>query len=562
MPVINFTYKELYKQLGKTLDNEELINTLPMISSDVESYTDEEVKAEFFPNRPDYYSIEGIVRSLKGYYEIETGLPEYTVNESDETITVDEKLENIRPYVATCLVKGITITEEELINIMEFQEHLHWVIGRDRKKVAIGIHDLDKVKGPFFYKAGIPDEDRFIALESTDELTLNEILEEHDKGKKYSKLLEDKEYYPLIVDSQGNIMSMPPIINSDLTKLTTQTTNLFIDVTGTDYKAVTNALNIIACNLAEHDGVTIEQMQIKYPYHDDVNYPQLDPQIIDVHTSTASQYIGLDLTAEKIIETLEKTRFNAEKLDDETIRVTVPRYRIDILHEVDIIENIALGYGFNDLPAELPSFSTIANPDAKREFDKILEQVMIGLGFTEIKSLMLTSQQQHYTKLQREITSQPVTVTSPITQDRTMIRQSLVNSLLEFLQDNKHEELPQKIFEIGDVAYIDESRETKMVTVKKLAGAEISSNANLTTIKSYIESIVSNLGFELSLDDLDDNLFIKGRGAGIIPQADDKLPFTLEGYFGEVHPQVLENFELEYPVILFELEFHERNVNS
>jgi len=558
MPVINFTYKELYKQLGKTLEKEELINTLPMISSDVESYTDEEVKAEFFPNRPDYYSIEGIVRSLKGYYEIETGMPEYDVKQTNITMTVDKELENIRPYVATCIVKGIKITEEELVNIMEFQEHLHWVIGRDRKKVAIGIHDLDKVEGPFHYKAGKPDEDKFIPLDSTQEQTLNEILEQHDKGKKYSKLLEDKEYYPLIVDNKGQIMSMPPIINSDLTKLTTQTKNLFIDVTGTDINAVTNALNIIASNMAEHENTIIEEMTVKYPYYDDITYPQFKPQILDVHVSLASSYIGLDLTAEKIIETLQKTRFNAEKIDEETVRVTVPRYRIDILHEVDIIENIALGYGFNDLPAELPDFATIANPDPKREFDKILEQVMIGLGFTEIKSLMLTSQEQHYTKLGREIEEQPVTVAQPITQDRTMIRQSLINSLLEFLQDNKHEELPQKIFEIGDVAIIDQTQETKMKTIKKLAGAEISSNANLTTIKSYIESIIQNLGFKLELEDYEDPLFIQGRCAKInVQKLDENTPFTLTGYFGEVHPQVLTNFELEYPTIMFEVEFKE-----
>lgn len=558
MPVINFTYKELYKQLGKTLENEELINTLPMISSDVESFTDEEVKAEFFPNRPDYYSIEGIVRSLKGYYEIETGMPKYDVHQTDVTITVDPELGNIRPYVATCIVKGITISEEELVNIMEFQEHLHWVIGRDRKKVAIGIHDLDKVEGPFYYKAGKPDEDSFIPLDSTEKLTLNQILEEHSKGKKYSQLLSDKEYYPLIMDSKGQIMSMPPIINSDLTKLTTETTNLFIDVTGTDINAVTNALNIIASNLSEHAGTTIEEMTVKYPYNDDITYPQFQPQEIDVHVSNASEYIGLDLTAEKIVETLKKTRFDAEKIDENTVHVKVPRYRIDILHEVDIIENIALGYGFNDLPAELPDFATIANPDPKREFDKILEQIMIGLGFTEIKSLMLTSQQQHYAKLNRDITNQPVTVTSPITQDRTMIRQSLINSLLEFLQDNKHEELPQKIFEIGDVAIIDEDVETKMKTVKKLAGAEISSNANLTTIKSYMESIIQNLGFKMELEDYEDSVFIQGRCAKItVEKMDEKTPFTLNGYFGEVHPQVLTNFELEYPTIIFELEFIE-----
>lgn len=559
MPVINFKYDELYKQLGKTLDNDELIDILPMISSDVESYTDEEVKAEFFPNRPDYYSLEGIVRSLKGYFEIETGMPKYEVIKTENTIVVDEKLEDIRPYVATCVVKNVEISDEELVNIMEFQEHLHWVIGRDRKKVAIGIHDLDAVEGPFYYKAGNPKEDKFIPLDSTEELTLDEILEEHDKGKKYSKLLKDKEFYPLIVDGNGNIMSMPPIINSDLTKLTTATKNLFIDVTGTDLIAVTNALNIIASNLAEHDGAVIETMKVVYPYNDDIEYPQFEPQIIDVHTSRASEYIGIDLTSEDIVKNLEKTRFDAEKIDEEIVRVTVPRYRIDILHEVDIIENIALGYGFNDLPAELPDFSTVANPDPKREFDKILEQIMIGLGFTEIKSLMLTSEEQHYTKLGREIVDERVTVAQPITQDRTMIRQSLINSLLEFLEDNKHEELPQKIFEIGDVAYIDEDVEVKMRTVKKMAGAQISTNANLTTIKSYMESIVSNLGFKMILEDYDDSVFIQGRSAKFTVEAiDEKIPFTFTGYFGEVHPQVLTNFDLEYPTIMFEIEFEEK----
>lgn len=557
MPVINFKYDELYRQLGQELPKDELINILPMISSDVESYDDEEVKVEFFPNRPDYYSIEGIVRSLKGYLELEKGMPEYKVVETDTTITVDEKLENIRPYVATCIIKGVNINDDELVNIMEFQEHLHWVIGRDRKKVAIGIHDLDKVTGPFYYKAGNPDEDKFIALDTTEEMTLREILENHEKGKKYTHLLEDYEYYPLIVDSNNQIMSMPPIINSDLTKLTTDSKNLFIDVTGTDINAVTNSLNIIASNLSEN-GATIETVTVKYPYNEDIKYPQFEPQIVNVHTKLAEEYIGLDLTSDKIVETLEKTRFNAEKIDEDTVKVTVPRYRIDILHEVDIIENIALGYGFNELPAELPDYATVASPDTKREFDKILEQVMIGLGYTEIKSLMLTSEEQHYTKLRKEIKEDRVTVAQPITQDRTMIRQSLINSLLEFLEDNKHEELPQKIFEIGDVAYIDEDKETKMITIKKLAGAEISSNANFTTIKSVIESFVSNMGFKMTLEDYDDPIFIQGRCAKFtVEKLDEKTPFTMDGFFGEVHPEVLTNFELEYPTICFEVTFSE-----
>ena len=557
MPVINFTYEELFEQLGEELPKDELINILPMISSDVESYDDVEVKAEFFPNRPDYYSVEGIVRSLKGYLELEKGLPEYDVKKTDTTITVDSELENIRPYVACCMIKNVKIDDNQLRNIMEFQEHLHWVIGRDRKKVAIGIHDLDKVEGPFYYKAGNPNETSFIPLESRENLTLNEILENHEKGEKYAKLLKEFDKYPLIVDGNGNIMSMPPIINSELTKLTTKTTNLFIDVTGTDINAVTNALNIIAANLSEN-GATIETIEVNYPYHDNKTYPDFEPKIIDVHTKTAQEYIGIDLTADKIVETLEKTRFNATKINEETVRVTVPRYRIDILHEVDIIENIALGYGFNELPAQLPDFATVANPDSKRQFDQILEQVMIGLSFTEIKSLMLTSETQHYTKLRKEVEEDRVTVAQPITQDRTMIRKSLINSLLEFLEDNKHEELPQKIFEIGDVAYINENAETKMVTVKKLAAAQISSVANFTTIKSIVESFVANMGFEMELEDHDDSAFIKGRCAKFTTKPLNKnTPFTFKGYFGEIHPEVLTNFELEYPVIAFEVEFSE-----
>lgn len=557
MPVINFTYEELFEQLGEELPKDELINILPMISSDVESYDDVEVKAEFFPNRPDYYSVEGIVRSLKGYLELEKGIPEYDVKKTDTTITVDSELENIRPYVACCMIKNVKIDDNQLRNIMEFQEHLHWVIGRDRKKVAIGIHDLDKVEGPFYYKAGNPNETSFIPLESRENLTLNEILENHEKGEKYAKLLKEFDKYPLIVDGNGNIMSMPPIINSELTKLTTKTTNLFIDVTGTDINAVTNALNIIAANLSEN-GATIETIEVNYPYHDNKTYPDFEPKIIDVHTKTAQEYIGIDLTADKIVETLEKTRFNATKINEETVRVTVPRYRIDILHEVDIIENIALGYGFNELPAQLPDFATVANPDSKRQFDQILEQVMIGLSFTEIKSLMLTSETQHYTKLRKEVEEDRVTVAQPITQDRTMIRKSLINSLLEFLEDNKHEELPQKIFEIGDVAYINENAETKMVTVKKLAAAQISSVANFTTIKSIVESFVANMGFEMKLEDHDDSAFIKGRCAKFTTKPLNKnTPFTFKGYFGEIHPEVLTNFELEYPVIAFEVEFSE-----
>ena len=217
MPVITFEYDDLYKILGKEIKQDELIDLLPMISSDVEDYDDNEVKVEFFPNRPDHLSVEGVARTLKGFLGIKKGLPEYEVEPSGINVEVDPNLGNIRPYIAFGIIEGVNLSGNKLKQVMEFQEDLHWVIGRDRKKVAIGIHNLDVIKPPFFYKAADPDKNSFVPLESTQEMTLNEILYEHKKGAEYAHLLEKFDKYPLIVDSNDNVLSMPPIINGELT---------------------------------------------------------------------------------------------------------------------------------------------------------------------------------------------------------------------------------------------------------------------------------------------------------------------------------------------------------
>ena len=164
MPVIKFTYTDLGELLGQNIDQKELIDLLPMIGSDIEDYDDNEVKVEFFPNRPDYLSVEGVARALKGFLKIEEGLPHYQLESSNTSITVDPELEEIRPYTACCLVKGIHLTEDKLRQLMDFQEDLHWVLGRDRKKVAVGIHNLDVLQGPFRYLACHPDEVSFVPL--------------------------------------------------------------------------------------------------------------------------------------------------------------------------------------------------------------------------------------------------------------------------------------------------------------------------------------------------------------------------------------------------------------
>ena len=521
MPVINFSYEYFNQVLGRDITKDQLIDMLPMIGSDIEHYDDETIKVEFFPNRPDYYSVEGITRTVKGFLGIEKGLPEYSLSKSGASMVVDPELSDIRPYTACCIVEGISLDENKLKGLMDFQEDLHWVLGRDRKKVAIGIHNLDVIKPPFKYRAAEPDKFSFVPLETTEELNLNEILEDHKKGKKYAYLMDKFDKYPLITDSKDNILSMPPIINGELTKLTEDTVNILIDVTGTDERAVNYALNIIACSFAESGG-SIKTMEIVYQDRT-VETPDLTPKKMHVNLLNARSILGIELSADDVVDMLSRVRLGADAESEDRVAVQVPAYRIDILHEVDIIENIAIGYCFRKIMPELPEVATVAYPDISRTFENRVREIMIGMGFYEVMSLMLTSESQHYTNMKLN-EDEHVMVAQPISQDRTMIRKSLINGLMEFLEDNKHEELPQKIFEVGDVAYIDPETETGTRIVKKIACAVTHSNANFTEIKSITDSFVSNIGLKMKLEPFNHPSFIKGRCATFkgVPRDDDE----------------------------------------
>jgi phenylalanyl-tRNA synthetase beta chain len=548
MPVINFTYQNLNELLGTSIDKGELIDLLPMIGSDIEDYDDENLKVEFFPNRPDHYSVEGIARTLKGFLQIEMGIPHYDLTPSGTSITVDPGLANIRPYTSCALVEGINLDDDKLVQIMEFQEDLHWVLGRDRKKVAIGIHNLDVLTPPFYYKAADPLTTSFVALDTDEEMNLQEILENHKKGRAYAHIIDKFDKYPLLIDSEDNVLSMPPIINGELTKLTADTKNVFVDVTGTDKKAVDHTLNIITTSFAE-SGAKIKTMDVIYPY-ETRTLPDLTPKKKVLRVENAQRMIGIDSSRDEIIGMLRRVRLDAEALNEDEIEVSIPPYRIDVLHEVDIIENVAIGYDFRKIRARLPDVATVASEDPHKAFENRVREIMIGYGFYEVMSLMLTSEEQHYQKMNLP-EDQRVVVAQPISQDRTMIRKSLLNGLMEFLGDNTHEELPQKIFEVGEVVYLDESAETRTRGVSKLAALVTHSTANFTEIKSLTASLISNLGLQMTVKPLDHPSFIKGRCAEVVTKGD-----KVKGFFGEVSPLVISNFNLEYPVVGFELEFN------
>ena len=345
MPVITFKYQDL-KDLGIDMEKDELIDTLPMMSSDIEDFDDEEIKVEFFPNRPDNLSVEGVARSFKGFIGQEIGFPDYKVIESGEYVEVDPEVAKIRPYIGFAKIDNVDFTGDKLKYIMDFQENLHWVIGRDRKKVAIGIHNADVVKAPYKYIATPKDANAFVPLEKDSPMTPEEILTQHDKGVDYAHLIQDFDKYPLILDCEDNILSMPPIINGELTKIKEDTHNIIVDVTGTDERAVNQALNIICSSFAEVGG-QIKSMEVRYADKTVVS-PDLTAQEMNVHVDTTNKLIGgTSLTAEDIKELLLKARFDAEIIDDNELKVFIPSYRVDILHELDIVENIAVQYHIN-----------------------------------------------------------------------------------------------------------------------------------------------------------------------------------------------------------------------
>jgi len=254
MPTTEFGLGELNSLLGRTYPPEELRDTISMLGVDVECLDREKIVMEVFPNRPDMLGIEGFARALKGVLGVETGLVPYSVLDSGMRVLVDPSVKAVRPYIAAGIVRGISFTEERLVSLMNIQEKLHITHGRNRKKVAIGVHDMSKVTAPFYYTTAGPSEISFVPLDMQEKLSLGEILETHPKGRMYASALAGMDRYPIILDRDRNVLSFPPIINGELTRLSKKTKEVFIDVTGTDRNAVSQALSIIVASILDRGG--------------------------------------------------------------------------------------------------------------------------------------------------------------------------------------------------------------------------------------------------------------------------------------------------------------------
>ncbi len=525
-------YEDLIDLLGTRLTLDEAVNRITYLGSGPEGVAGDVMTFDVFPNRPDLYSVEGIARSLRGYLGLELGLPRYEVVPSGMDFLVDKSVERVRPFGVGGIVRGVELDNRMVKSLVDLQERLHTTTGRRRRKVAIGIHDLDRVEPPFTYKAVAPHEVRFVPLGLAQEMDLATILTKHEKGIEYAPILQGKEVYPIIVDRKGTVLSFPPIINGVTTQLTPDTRNLFLDVTGTEFDAVSGVLNILATALAERGGriQTVRTVTADRTFET----PDLRSISMTVDVHRAQDLLGLDLTPEKAVGLLRRMRHDASA-DGGTIHVQAAAYRMDLLHEVDLAEDIAIAWGYDRYPRGLPRRQTIGTPLPKNAFSDVLRQLLIGYGYQEVMSLTMANAEEPLQTPDRAV------VMNPVTTDLTTLRSSLVPGLMNLFRLNKHRELPQRIFEVADVVLSARN-------VRHVAAAAMHHKASFTEAKSLVLSLLRDVGRAGTIEPVEDENFIAGRSATVLLDGQEA------GRFGEIHPRVLEAYSLVQPVMALELD--------
>jgi len=546
MPTITINLNDLNSLLGRTISLEEFREIVfPLKCGQIESVIGSEITLEVSHDRPDLFSVEGIARELRGILGVEMGLPRYELRESGFRVFIDPSVAAVRPFISCAIVRGLKLSEEAIVQAMQLQEKLHLAHGRGRRKVSIGIHDLSDLTHEIHYSAKKPEEIRFIPLGEDREMDGGEILELTPKGREYGHIIKGYPRYPLLYDSDGKVLSMPPIINGIVTKVTEDTEDVFLDVTGTDEEAVEWIARIMATSLFERGG-GLETVKIRGPGGEFAR-PDLSPLELGLDAGLVKKLLGLQLPVESISESLRKMRHDATPLGDR-IAVLAPPYRMDILHSVDLVEDVAIGIGYGNIEPEIPYIPTRGKELYISVFSRKVRDLMVGFGFQEVMSYMMTSKAALFDKMGL-VEGECVEIENPMTAEYSVLRNWLLPSLMGFLSHNRHVAYPQRVFECGDVVEVDAKEPTMTRATRKLAGVICDFKASYEDAQSVVYSLLKNMGFSRpEAERAEHPSFIRGRVAEI------RMAGNLFGILGEIHPKVLNNFGLEYPASAFELD--------
>jgi phenylalanyl-tRNA synthetase beta chain len=550
VPVVNIKFERLKRLISESIKMNKVLDILPFIGVDIEDVSKDMIRVEYNPNRPDLSSDYGVVRALRGLLDIETGLPKFKLaGRSGLAVNVDEAaVRKIRPYLIALVAKNGTLDDETLKQLIVMQEDLHNGVGRRRRKASIGIHNLDTIQFPVTYKT-VSGDYSFIPLDESSEFTIDQILKDLDIGKQYGHILSAFDRYPIIVDSAGTVLSFPPIINSQATKVNDRCRNLFVEVTATDRETAEDLLAIIAMTLYDA-GFEIRTVSIVQHsgsrQKKKIETPKMKPKVISADLSYINSILGLTLDTKQMITCLKKSRLDAKAVDRKKIVCTIPRYRIDISDPIDISEEVAIGYGIYNLEPQFPTSPTAGNKDSLSVYFNKIREAMIGLGMIESLNFMLTSKEVQYGAFGILPAKDVLSVDSSKSTEHEILCDSLLPLLLQSLSYNIHEQYPQRLFEIGKTFI----KSTPTVIEERWSiGAVIAhTDASYTEIKSTMQALLrSCFGREATTKASTNHMFMEGRCAEVI--FDGKSV----GALGEIIPRALENFKLRMPVAAFEI---------
>lgn len=539
MPTIQCSFTDLKQLYGEKLSLDEVKEGLIAAKAELEQCDNDILTIKLGDtNQPYLWSVEGLVRFLRHFRGIEHGIPKIRLAKTKNMIVVDQKLTTIRPIIAAFTAKGKPLTDYLIKQLIQMQEKIGEGFGRRRQKVAIGIYPSRKITFPLRYYAADPEKTAFIPLDGTTKENLRRITEYHPKGNEYSWILKDAKYYPILEDASSNILSFPPIINSENTgRVTVGDDSLFFEATGTDHSSVQLVATIFAYALAER-GFSVEQVTIKYQ-HKEEDTPVLKEEYVTITPEHIKALLGIELKKNEIVALLKNAQY-----DVTGNKVKIPPYRGDVLHMVDIIEDIGIMYGYNKIsPLPLTTY-TIGSVLPKIQAIEKFRELLIGLGYQEVLSPVLSSKDILCHKMNTPDKG-TVEIDNVMSQTYSAVRTWLLPVLLEMLAKNKHADYPQMVFEQGIVTkHADET----CVDSEHLAVLSCHNTAEYTEMRQVLDHMFLSMGLKYAIIPADYPAFISGRSGDII------INKKKIGFIGEINPSVLENIGLDMPAAGMELD--------
>ena len=584
MPKIDVNREVFFSLAGRRWDKKEdfeeaLTCAKAELDSDFEAEKNVPPEEQIFKielndtNRPDLWGTAGCSRQLRVYNSAK--IPEYpffssphAMKDTMHKVIIEKSVRQVRPYLAGFVAAGKAISDPMLRDIIQTQEKLAWNFGRKRRSISMGIYRTSIIKWPIVYRAVDPDSVSFVPLQWDGPLTLREILKQHPKGKEYAFIQEHESLHPLLLDSQDKILSYPPIINSaDLGAVEVGDTDLFVELTGTDLPSVTLAASIVACDLADN-GFTIEPVILKYEYDTPFgkNYvcPYYFQEPVFCSLARIEKYLGDSLNGDECVAALTKMGVRAEKANDiergETargegdsqskspgVRAWPPEYRNDYLHAADVAEDVMIGRGISLFRPERPHDFTIGRLKPLTLFSRRIRELIIGLGYQEMIYNYLGSRKDLVEKM-RGSGDRIIRISNPMTENYEYVRDSIIASLLESEAVSAHSMYPHRIFEIGKIALKDDAENYGALTPQYLGFLYADRDANFNMAAAQIQTLFYYISREYTVEESEDSRFIPGRAASVNYRGKSI------GVYGEIHPEVLENWGITMPCIAAELD--------